>query len=68
MVGERQKIEIGYMSGASNVTHWLSSRGYDPHPDLVQRILRAAKECTRVLREDEILAVVREHQSAAKPQ
>jgi 2-isopropylmalate synthase len=66
MVGEKQQVEIGYMSGTSNVTYWLQSRGYDPHPDLVQRILRAAKECTHVLSEDEILAHVREHQAAAK--
>jgi 2-isopropylmalate synthase len=65
MVGEKQKIEIGYMSGGSNVSYWLENHGIAPSPELVQSILRAAKESTRVLRDDEILAVVRAHDGPA---
>src|SRR5262249_48273917 len=65
MVGEKQKVEIGYMSGASNVSYWLENHGITPSPELVQSILRAAKECTQVLRDDEILAVVRAHPGPA---
>jgi len=61
MVGEKQKVEVGYMSGASNVTYWLESRGHAAPPDLVQRILQAAKESPQVLREDELENLVREH-------
>jgi 2-isopropylmalate synthase len=64
MVGEQQKVEIGYMSGASNVSYWLEIHGITPSPDLVQRILQAAKHRTQVLSEAEVLAVVREHQKA----
>jgi len=61
MVGEVQHVEVGYMSGASNVTFWLESRGHAAPPELVQRILRAAKEKTQILREDELEGLVREH-------
>ena len=65
MFGEKQKVEVGYMSGVSNVTYWLESRGHEAPPELVQRILRAAKESPQVLGEAEIEALVREHQRAA---
>ena len=61
MVGEEQKIEIGYMSGASNVNWWLEKHGIPSNPELVQKILTAAKQSTHVLSEAQILAVVREH-------
>jgi 2-isopropylmalate synthase len=66
MVGERQSVEIGYMSGASNVNYWLETHGIATSPDLVQRILQAAKESTQVLSEAEVLAVVRSHQAASR--
>ena len=58
MVGRRQKIEIGPMSGASNVEHWLSERGIDPQPETVAALLEAAKTGNHVLTEDEIHAVL----------
>jgi 2-isopropylmalate synthase len=61
MVGLRQKIEIGFMSGASNVSHWLEEHGIEPDKDLVQKILRAAKDRSSILTEEEVLAVVRSH-------
>ncbi len=59
MVGRRQKIEIGFMSGTSNVTHWLEEHGIEAQKDLVQEIIRAAKERTSILTEEEILLIVR---------
>lgn len=59
MVGARQKIEIGFMSGVSNVVHWLVERGIEPAPRLVEEILRAAKERDRVLAEDEVRQIVK---------
>ncbi|MCM2258191.1 MAG: LeuA family protein [Vicinamibacteria bacterium] len=59
MVGARQKIEIGFMSGVSNVVHWLLERELEPAPKLVEEILRAAKERDRVLSEDEVLQIVK---------
>lgn len=52
-------IRIGYMSGASNVVHWLKRHSIEPSDALVSRILERAKATNRVLRDDEVLAVVR---------
>ncbi len=56
--GLEQKIEIGPMSGKSNVIYWLEKRGLKPDPERVERILSAAKNADRVLREEEIMGVV----------
>jgi 2-isopropylmalate synthase len=64
MVGEKQTVEIGYMSGASNVGYWLEVHGIESSPELVQRILQKAKETPRVLSDDEIHAEVRAHRAA----
>ena len=58
MVGENQTLEIGYMSGRSNVDFWLESHGYASTPELVEHILRAAKESPRVLTDEEIHGLV----------
>jgi 2-isopropylmalate synthase len=67
MVGESQKVEIGNMSGGSNVSYWLEQHGIESSPDLVQRILQAAKLSPTVLTETEVMAVVGEHRAADKP-
>ncbi len=60
MVGRRQQIEIGPMSGLSNVKYWLAKRGYDPsHPDLAARVLQKAKSADHTLSEAEVLAVAK---------
>jgi len=58
MVGRCQKIEIGPMSGASNVDYWLRERDIDPQPETVATLLDAAKSSNHVLTDDEILAVL----------
>jgi 2-isopropylmalate synthase len=58
LVGRRQEIEIGPMAGHSNVIYWLEMNGYDPNPDRVDRILKAAKNSSRILSEAEIRAVL----------
>jgi isopropylmalate/homocitrate/citramalate synthase len=57
MVGREQEIEVGFMSGASNVSWWLARRGIPAPPELVKQILEAAKGRDRILTEDEILAL-----------
>jgi 2-isopropylmalate synthase len=59
MIGRAQEIEVGPMSGASNVIHYLTSRGLGNTPELVRAVLDAAKQSNRVLTEDEIFAIVR---------
>jgi isopropylmalate/homocitrate/citramalate synthase len=58
LVGRRQEIEIGPMAGHSNVIYWLEMNGYDPNAERVERILRAAKNSTRILSEAEIRAAL----------
>lgn len=52
--GKEQVIEIGPMSGASNVRHWLSEHHYDASEERVSLILNAAKSKDAVLTNDEI--------------
>lgn len=56
--GEKQHVEIGYMSGRSNVEYWLQVHGYESSPELIQGILKAAKETPRTLRDEEIRAII----------
>jgi len=54
--GLEQIIEIGPMSGKSNVIFWLERKGMTASDELVDRILQRAKASDRCLTEDEILA------------
>lgn len=56
MVGREQEIEIGPMSGKSNVVYWLEKRGLAATDEIVDRIFTRAKHTTHVLTEEEILA------------
>jgi 2-isopropylmalate synthase len=59
LIGRSQEIEIGPMSGSSNVIFNLSHRGIVPGHELIQAVLLAAKESDRILQEPEIMAIVR---------
>jgi 2-isopropylmalate synthase len=63
LVGRRQEIEIGHMSGKSNVIYWLESRGYVAEPDLVERVFEHAKRSDHILTDEEIEALI----GAAQP-
>ena len=54
LVGREQEIEIGPMSGKSNVVFWLEKRGLPADETLVERIFARAKASPCVLTEDEI--------------
>ena len=56
--GLEQVIDIGPMSGKSNVFFWLERRGIVPSEDLVERIYHRAKASNHTLTEAEILACV----------
>ena len=56
--GLEQVIEIGPMSGKSNVVYWLEKRGYEPSEARVNRIFERAKAASGVLEENEILRLV----------
>jgi 2-isopropylmalate synthase len=57
LFGLDQVIEIGPMSGKSNVLFWLERHQIPADDALVARLLDAAKQSARVLREDELLAI-----------
>jgi 2-isopropylmalate synthase len=54
--GLEQIIEIGPMSGKSNVLFWLERKGIPASDDLVDRIFQRAKASDRILTEEEILS------------
>lgn len=59
LVGRHQVIEVGPMSGISNVRYWLADRGYDAgDSELCERIFNRAKEVDHTLSEDEVIGIV----------
>jgi len=58
-IGRTQQIEIGPMSGNSNVQHYLASHGVPATQELTKRIIDEAKKSPRVLTDAEILELVR---------
>ena len=59
MVGREQRIEVGPMSGESNVVFWLEQRGIEATHPRIDRVLTAAKASDRLLTEEEILSLAR---------
>jgi len=57
LFGLQQIVEIGPMSGKSNVIYWLARHGIPESEDLVNRIIEAAKQSPRVLTDDEVRAL-----------
>ena len=57
LFGLEQIIEIGPMSGKSNVQFWLERHKIPADDALVARLLEVAKQSARVLTEDELLAL-----------
>ena len=62
--GREQEIEIGHMSGLSNVRYWLEKRRIAASEDLVQTIFTRAKSSNRVMRDDEVWDLVKRHQAS----
>ena len=58
LFGLRQQIEVGPMSGKSNVIYWLESRGIEASDERVARIYEHAKQAHGVLSEDEVMQLV----------
>ncbi|HZR23684.1 MAG TPA: LeuA family protein [Vicinamibacterales bacterium] len=58
LVGREQEIEVGPMSGRSNVIFWLEKHGIPAKDDLVDRIFTAAKASRRTLTHDQIQTII----------
>ena len=60
VVGREQLIEVGPMSGESNVVFWLESHGFEATRERVARVMDAAKKSDRLLSAGELDALARE--------
>ncbi len=75
LFGREQEIDIGPMSGRSNVVFWLQRRGLPCGHEVVDRIFDVAKTSATVLTEGEVLGIVEavrrsvasEHEDAPVP-
>ncbi|MFZ0736280.1 MAG: LeuA family protein [Candidatus Acidiferrales bacterium] len=58
LFGLEQIIEIGPLSGRSNVIYWLEKRGIAATDERVDRIFAAAKQAQQILTEEEVRSLV----------
>ena len=63
LFGREQIIEVGPMSGKSNIVYWLEKRDIEPADELVEQIFQRAKSSPTILRDEEILELVRQRTS-----
>jgi 2-isopropylmalate synthase len=63
--GREQEIEIGHMSGLSNVRYWLEKRNVAADDQLTEAIFERAKASNRTLRDDEVWAIIKRQQADA---
>jgi isopropylmalate/homocitrate/citramalate synthase len=66
LFGLEQIIEIGPLSGRSNVIYWLEKRSVPASDELVDRIFAAAKQAERIMTEQEIQAIIASAPAPAK--
>ena len=66
LFGLEQIIEIGPLSGRSNVIYWLEKRSVQASDELVDRIFAAAKQAERIMTEQEIQAIIDSAPAPAK--
>lgn len=59
MFGLEQVVEIGPLSGESNVIYWLKKRKIEPRDELVKKIFSAAKQSNAILTDEQIFALCR---------
>ena len=58
LVGREQTIEIGPMSGRSNIVYWLERRGLEATDERVDRIFAKAKNASTVLTDAEVMSAI----------
>lgn len=61
--GLQQKIEIGPMSGKSNVIFWLQQRSVHPEKALVEKIFDRAKQSNTLLTDSQIFSLINKHKA-----
>jgi 2-isopropylmalate synthase len=63
LLGLKQIIDVGPMSGESNVIYWLTTHGYEPERPLVEHVFRLAKTSETTLTDEELEAAVRDYRA-----
>jgi 2-isopropylmalate synthase len=58
MLNREQMIEIGPMSGKSNVIFWLERNGIEATQQRIERIFNRAKQSDSVLTDEEVMLLV----------
>ena len=58
LVGREQEIEVGPLSGRSNVVFWLERRGLPASDAIVDRVFAAAKDANRTLSAQQIEKII----------
>lgn len=66
--GKKQVIEIGHMSGMSNVKYWCEVRGIEATEATCRAILERAKGCAWTLSDEEVMSIVDSASGRAKGQ
>jgi isopropylmalate/homocitrate/citramalate synthase len=59
VLGLEQRIEVGPMSGESNVIFWLESHGFEATKERIARVFDRAKQSDRLLTHEELNALAR---------
>jgi 2-isopropylmalate synthase len=59
-IGRAQEIEVGHMSGASNILFYLRSRSLPTDRPFIEAILAVAKKSSSVLTEVQIREIVQD--------
>ncbi len=57
MFGLEQLVEVGPLSGESNVIFWLKRHNIEPREELVKKIFQTAKQATTVLSDEQIFSL-----------
>jgi 2-isopropylmalate synthase len=68
LVGREQEVDVGPMSGRSNVVFWLEKRGLKASDEIIDRIFAKAKASASVLSEQEILAAIDDQEAGDRRQ
>jgi isopropylmalate/homocitrate/citramalate synthase len=58
MLNREQQIEVGPMSGKSNVIFWLERHGVEPTKERVERVFNCAKQSNCLLTDEDIMRLV----------
>ena len=58
IVGRKQSVDIGPMSGRSNAIFWMQERDIEPTQDRIDALLQAAKSGNRSLTDEECKALI----------